>query len=84
MIQMRQAVKTLPPQTVILLPRLYRDAAGGAFIPPQAAQLIAEAANAPLYVLGAVNSSVTVCNERLSVFRFWFQMQSWNIVALLD
>jgi hypothetical protein len=45
MILMRQAVKTLPAQTVILLTRLYRDAAGEAFIPPQAAHLIAEAAN---------------------------------------
>jgi len=55
MAEVRQAVKALPPQTAILLTRMYRDAAGEAFIPPQAAQLIAEAANAPLYVLGAAS-----------------------------
>jgi len=55
MAEVRQAVKALPAQTAILLTRMYRDAAGEAFIPPQAAQLIAEAANAPLYVLGAAS-----------------------------
>ncbi len=55
MAEVRQAVKALPPETAILLTRMYRDAAGEAFIPPQAAQLIAEAANASLYVLGAAS-----------------------------
>jgi PAS domain S-box-containing protein len=55
MAEVRRDVKALPPQTAILLTRMYRDAAGEAFIPPQAAQLIAEAANAPLYVLGAAS-----------------------------
>lgn len=55
MAEVRQAVKALPPQTAILLTRMYRDAAGEAFIPPQAARLIAEASNAPLYVLGAAS-----------------------------
>ncbi len=55
MAEVRQAVKALPPKSAILLTRMYRDAAGEAFIPPQAAQLIAEAADAPLYVLGAAS-----------------------------
>jgi signal transduction histidine kinase len=55
MAAVRQGVKALPPQTVILLTRMYRDAAGEAFIPLQVAQLIAEVANAPLYVLGAAS-----------------------------
>ncbi len=55
MAEVRQAVKALPPQTAILLTRMYRDAAGEAFSPPQAAQSIAETANAPLYVLGAAS-----------------------------
>jgi PAS domain S-box-containing protein len=55
MAEVRRAVRALPPQTAILLTRMYRDAAGEAFIPPEAAQLIAEAANAPLYVLGAAS-----------------------------
>ena len=33
MADVRQAVKSLPAQTAILLTRMYRDAAGGAFIP---------------------------------------------------
>jgi signal transduction histidine kinase len=55
MADVRQAVQKLPAKTAILLTRMYRDAAGEAFIPPQAAQLIAQAANAPLYVLGAAS-----------------------------
>ncbi len=55
MAEVRRDVKALPPQTAILLARMYRDAVGEAFIPPQAAQLIAESANAPLYVLGAAS-----------------------------
>lgn len=55
MAEVRRQVKALPPQTAILLTRMYRDTAGQAFIPPQAAQLIAEVANAPLYVLGAAS-----------------------------
>ena len=55
MVEVRRDVKMLPPQTAILSMRMYRDAAGEAFIPPEAAQLIAEAANAPVYVLGAAS-----------------------------
>lgn len=55
MAEVRRDVKTLPPRTAILLTRMYEDVAGEAFIPPQAAQLIAKAANAPLYVLGAAS-----------------------------
>ena len=63
--QLREEVRTLPPHTVILLSRIYRDGAGEAIIPSQAAQSIVESANAPLYVLsdtilgtGAVGGSV--------------------------
>jgi ABC-type uncharacterized transport system substrate-binding protein len=55
MAEMRRDVKTLPSKTAILLTRMYRDAAGEVFIPPQTARLIAEAANAPLFVHGAAS-----------------------------
>jgi PAS domain S-box-containing protein len=55
MAEVRRDVKTLPSRTAILLTRMYRDAAGGAFIPPQTAQLIAEVANVPLFVHGAAS-----------------------------
>src|SRR5262245_40908771 len=58
-------VRTLPPQTAILFARMYRDAAGQAIVSAQAAQLIAESANAPVYIMadsmlgtGAVGGSV--------------------------
>jgi two-component system, LuxR family, sensor kinase FixL len=63
--KIRDTIKTLPPQTTILFARMYRDSAGQAIIPAQAAQLIAESANAPVYILadsmlgtGAVGGSV--------------------------
>ena len=55
MAELRRDAKTLPPHTALLLTRLYRDSAGEAFIPPQAARLIADAAVAPVYVLGAAS-----------------------------
>jgi two-component system, LuxR family, sensor kinase FixL len=58
-------VKTLPPKTAILFTRMFRDGAGRAYISTQAAQSIAKAANAPVYVMsdpmigtGAVGGSV--------------------------
>jgi formate hydrogenlyase transcriptional activator len=51
MAEMRQSVTSLSPKTVLLFTRMYRDAAGEIFIPARAAQLIAESANVPLYVL---------------------------------
>ncbi|MGB7952274.1 MAG: ABC transporter substrate binding protein, partial [Candidatus Binatia bacterium] len=51
MAEIRQSVTSLPPKTVLLFTRMYRDAAGETFIPARAAQLIAESANVPLYVL---------------------------------
>ncbi len=48
---MRRSVISLPPKTVLLFTRMYRDSAGETFIPARAAQLIAESANIPLYVL---------------------------------
>jgi PAS domain-containing protein len=63
--QLREEVRSLPSQTVVLLSRIYRDGAGEAMIPSQVAQAIVESANAPLYVLadtilgtGAVGGSV--------------------------
>jgi len=55
MTEMRRALKTLPPRTAVLLTRLYRDSVGESFIPPQAARLIAESANVPVYILGAAS-----------------------------
>jgi hypothetical protein len=55
MAEVRRDVKAMAPRTAILLMRMYRDAAGEAFIPPQAAELIAGAANVPVYVLGAAS-----------------------------
>src|SRR5262249_37742544 len=63
--KIQEAIKTLPPQTAILFARMYRDAAGQAIVSAQAAQLIAESANAPVYIMadsmlgtGAVGGSV--------------------------
>ena len=65
MTEMRDAVRALPPQTVILFTRMFRDAAGRAFNSSHAAQSIAEFANVPLYVMtdtmfgnGALGGSV--------------------------
>ena len=60
-----QAVRALPPQAAILFTRMFRDGAGQAFNSAQAVKLIAESANAPLYIMtgallgsGAVGGSV--------------------------
>jgi PAS domain S-box-containing protein len=65
MTEIRNAVRSLPPQTAILFTRMFRDGAGRAFNSAQAAQLIAESANVPVYVMtdsmlgtGAVGGSV--------------------------
>jgi two-component system sensor kinase FixL len=65
MTDIRDAVRSLPPQTAILFTRMFRDAAGRAFNSAQAAQSIAEFANVPLYVMadttfgtGALGGSV--------------------------
>ena len=65
MSEIRAAVKSLPPQTAILFTRMFRDAVGQAFSSTQAARLIAEVANAPVYVMtdtmlgsGAIGGSV--------------------------
>ncbi len=51
MADIRRSVTSLPPRTVLLFTGMYRDAAGETFIPARAAQLIAESAKVPLYVL---------------------------------
>jgi signal transduction histidine kinase len=63
--ELRQAVSALPPQTAILFSRMFRDGAGQAVISTQAGQLIAQWANAPVYIMtdtplgtGAVGGSV--------------------------
>jgi PAS domain S-box-containing protein len=65
MAELRQAVTMLPPQTAILVSRIFRDGAGQAVISTQAAQSIAQWANVPVYVMtdlalgtGAVGGSV--------------------------
>ncbi len=65
MTEIRNAVRSLAPQTAILFTRMFRDGAGRAFNSAQAAQLIAESANVPVYVMtdtmlgtGAVGGSV--------------------------
>jgi PAS domain S-box-containing protein len=65
MAELRQAVAALPPQTAILVSRMFRDGAGQAVISTQAAQSIAQWANVPVYVMtdlalgtGAVGGSV--------------------------
>ena len=47
----RKSATSLPPGTVLLFTGMYRDAARETFIPARAAQLIAESAKVPLYVL---------------------------------
>ena len=65
MSEMTQAVRSLPPQTVILFTRMVRDGAGQVFNSAQAVKLIAESANVPMYLMtdtqlgsGAVGGSV--------------------------
>lgn len=65
MAELRQAVSALPPQTAILVSRMFRDGAGRAFISSQVGQSIARWANVPVYVMtdtalgtGAVGGSV--------------------------
>ncbi|HLN85232.1 MAG TPA: ABC transporter substrate binding protein, partial [Candidatus Limnocylindrales bacterium] len=55
MAELRQAVTTLPQQTAILFARLFRDAAGQAFISSQVGQSIAQLANVPVYVMSDAN-----------------------------
>jgi signal transduction histidine kinase len=65
MAELRQAVAALPPQTAILVSRMFRDGAGQAVISTQVGQSIAQWANVPVYVMtdlalgtGAVGGSV--------------------------
>jgi PAS domain S-box-containing protein len=63
--ELRQAVKGLPRETVILFARMFRDGAGQAVISAQVGQWIAQWANVPVYVMsdstvgtGAVGGAV--------------------------
>src|SRR5262249_1155090 len=63
--ELRQAVSALPPQSAILFSRMFRDGTGQAVISTQAAERIAQWANAPMYVMtdtpigtGAVGGAV--------------------------
>jgi PAS domain S-box-containing protein len=67
--ELQQAVAALPPQTVILFSRMFRDGAGRAVISTQVGQSIARWANVPVYVMtdtalgtGAVGGSVASIN----------------------
>jgi signal transduction histidine kinase len=51
--EMREAVASLPEDTVILLSPVGRDVTGQLFYTSQVAQMLAPAANVPMYVLGA-------------------------------
>jgi PAS domain S-box-containing protein len=53
--ELRQAVTVLPQDTAILFARMFRDAAGQAFISSQVAQTLAESANVPVYVMTDAN-----------------------------
>jgi PAS domain S-box-containing protein len=62
---LRQAVTGLPRETAILFARMFRDAAGQAFVSAQVGQSIAQLASVPVYVMsdatlstGAVGGSV--------------------------
>jgi len=55
MAELRRAVTTLPRDTAILFARMFRDAAGQAFISSQVAQAIAGSANVPVYVMTDAN-----------------------------
>jgi PAS domain S-box-containing protein len=51
MAELRVGVAALPPETVILYARLFRDAAGQAFISSQVGQSLAQWANVPVYIM---------------------------------
>jgi ABC-type uncharacterized transport system substrate-binding protein len=55
MAELRQAVTTLPGDTAILFARMFRDAAGQAFISSQVGHSIAQLANVPVYVMADAN-----------------------------
>jgi PAS domain S-box-containing protein len=64
--ELRKAVAVLPPQTVILFSRTFRDGSGQAVISTQVGQSIAQWANVPVYTMtdtalgtGAIGGSVS-------------------------
>ncbi|MGE5214435.1 MAG: ABC transporter substrate binding protein [Nitrospirota bacterium] len=55
MADLHQAVASLPPKTAILFARMFQDAAGQALVSSRVAQLIAQSANVPVYVMSDAN-----------------------------
>ena len=49
--EMRQAVASLPPRTVIFFTTVFRDSTGKSFLPAPVASTLAVASNIPLYVV---------------------------------
>jgi signal transduction histidine kinase len=49
--EMRQAVASLPPRTVIFFTSLYRDVTGKSFFPASVASTLAASSNVPVYVV---------------------------------
>ena len=49
--EMRQAVASLPPRTVIFFTTVFRDATGKSFLPAPVASTLAVASNVPVYVV---------------------------------
>jgi signal transduction histidine kinase len=64
----QQAVKTLPPRTVVFLTTVFRDAAGETFYPEQVAALLAAASIVPVYVLGDPMVGTGVVGGKVAYF----------------
>lgn len=63
--ELREAVKVLPERTAVLFGQMFRDSAGHALISSEVARTLAQAANAPMYIMtettlgsGAVGGSL--------------------------
>ena len=63
--ELREAVKVLPPHTAVLFGQMFRDSAGHTVISSEVARTLAQAANAPMYIMtettlgsGAVGGSL--------------------------
>jgi PAS domain S-box-containing protein len=51
MAEILQRVSSLPPQTIIIYLSMFRDSTGYGFVPQEALERVAQAANAPVYAL---------------------------------
>lgn len=68
--ELHQSVSELPPNTVILFSRMFRDGAGHAYVSSQVGKWIAQWSNAPVYVMadsilgtGAVGGSLVTIDS---------------------